>query len=103
MIFAVAPVVLLWYGMTRCQELSCVGPMVNIVLEAPVVIVLLVLWKTRPRVIYPAMLVCSETAMTFATVRPDFDFSPQFMIIAIPAGLVAGWLASLLMARAGGR
>jgi hypothetical protein len=91
-VFVLVPVLLFWYGGARCQELSCIGPPVNAFLQAVTVIPLLLLWRARRRPIYPAMLVCSEIAMIVATLRSDFDFSPQFMVIAIPAGLVVGAL-----------
>lgn len=91
-VFVLVPVLLFWYGITRCQELSCIGPPANAFLAAVTVIPLLVLWRARRRAIYPAMLVCSEIAMIVATLRRDFDFSPQFMVIAIPAGLIVGAL-----------
>ena len=98
-VFLLVPVLLFWYGITRCSDLSCIGPPVNAFLQAITVIPLLVLWRTRPRPTYPAMLACSEAAMVFATLRSDFDFSPQFMVLAIPAGLIVGLLIGSLIAR----
>ena len=98
-IFLLVPVALFRYGVTHCTELSCVGPMANGVLAALTVIPLLILWIARRRLTYFAMLVCSEVAMTYATLRTDFDFSPEFMVLAIPIGLVLGGAIGYLYER----
>jgi hypothetical protein len=90
-VFLLVPGILFWYGITRCSDLSCIGPPLNAFLQAVTIIPLLILWRTRRRPTYPAMLVCAEAAMIFATLRSDFDFSPQFMVIAIVVGLIVGF------------
>ena len=97
--FLLVPVLLFWYGTDRCLDLACIGPIANAFLHVVTAVSLLVLWRRSRRPIYPAMLAGAEFAMVYATLRSDFDFSPQFMIVAIPAGLVAGGLIGLSIER----
>jgi len=94
-----APGALCWYGFSHCVELSCVGPMADVVLDYLVVVPLLVAWLRRSRPVPLAMLFFGEAAMAYATFRSDFDFSPQFRLLLIPAGLVVGIGAGSLMGR----
>lgn len=98
-VFVLVPVLLAWYGGSRCEELACIGPPMNAVLHAVTIVPLLWLWLKRGRTRYPVMLVFSEGAMTVATLRHDFDFSPQFMAPAILGGLAVGALAGLAVER----
>lgn len=98
-VLAAVPVVLLWYGATNCFELACIGPEINLVLQAVTVVPLLILWRARRRLIYPVMIACAEVAMVVATLRRDFDFSPQFMVVAIPLGLIVGAILGWIVER----
>ena len=98
-VFLLVPVLLAWYGTNHCQELSCVGPMINAFLAFVTVVPLLVLWRLRRRAKYPLMLGFSEAGMVYATLRSDFDFSPQFMVIAISSGIVVGMALGLAVER----
>lgn len=94
-VFLLVPVLLFWFGATHCDDLACIGPFLNALLHAITVIPLLLLWRTRNRALYPAMLVFSEVAMAIATFRHEFEFSPQFTAFAIAMGLAVGTFVGL--------
>lgn len=97
------PAALFWYGVTRCQELSCIGPMAGIVLDALVVLPLLLIWLRKRSPVPLCMLVFAEAAMAVSTFRRDFDFSPQFRLLLVPIGLAVGAAVGLAIRSATAR